>query len=216
MIFNEHLDLEGSHAFLGASKPQWLGYDEETLLDRYTVSRYAQFLGTTLHEIAANLIKYKMKLTKNDKKLVRFELEKAGVPSYCYNIDDIYENLMNYVNDAIGFRLQPEKILVYSKDCYGTADAIDYKEREKSLKIFDYKSGKTPADMRQLLIYAALFYLEYKDRYRLNLEEMSIELRIYQNCEILCFNPTVDDVMDVVNNIVYKNQVLTDFKERGV
>lgn len=215
MIFNEHSDLKGLHAFLGASKHHWLNYDDEKLIERYK-GQYAQFLGTTLHEIAANLIKYNMKLAKNDKKLVRFELEKAGVPSYTYDIDQIFENLSNYVNDAIGFRLKPEVVLKYSSECFGTADAIDFKEREKILRIHDYKSGTTPASMDQLLIYAGLFYLEYKDRLKLRLDEFETELRIYQNNEIVYFNPTIEDIAPVVDQIVYKNKIITNFKERGV
>lgn len=215
MIFNEHSDLKGLHAFLGASKHHWLNYDDEKLIERYK-GQYAQFLGTTLHEIAANLIQYNMKLAKNDKKLVRFELEKAGVPSYTYDIDQIFENLANYVNDAIGFRLKPEVVLKYSSECFGTADAIDFKEREKILRIHDYKSGTTPASMDQLLIYAGLFYLEYKDRLKLRLDEFETELRIYQNNEIVYFNPTIEDIAPVVDQIVYKNKIITNFKERGV
>lgn len=215
MIFNEHSDLKGLHAFLGASKHHWLNYDDEKLIERYK-GQYAQFLGTTLHEIAANLIQYNMKLAKNDKKLVRFELEKAGVPSYTYDIDQIFENLSNYVNDAIGFRLKPEVVLKYSSECFGTADAIDFKEREKILRIHDYKSGTTPASMDQLLIYAGLFYLEYKDRLKLRLDEFETELRIYQNNEIVYFNPTIEDIAPVVDQIVYKNKIITNFKERGV
>lgn len=215
MIFNEHSDLKGLHAFLGASKHHWLNYDDEKLIERYK-GQYAQFLGTTLHEIAANLIKYNMKLAKNDKKLVRFELEKAGVPSYTYDIDQIFENLSNYVNDAIGFRLKPEVVLKYSSECFGTADAIDFKEREKILRIHDYKSGTTPASMDQLLIYAGLFYLEYKDRLKLRLDEFETELRIYQNNEIVYFNPTIEDIAPVVDQIVYKNKIITNFKESGV
>lgn len=215
MIFNEHSDLKDQHAFLGASKHHWLNYDSDTLVERYK-SQYAQFLGTTLHEIAANLITYNMKLAKTDKKLIRFELEKAGVPSYAYDIDDIFDNLANYVNDAIGFRLKPEVVLKYSDACFGTADAIDFKEREKILRIHDYKSGTTPASMNQLLIYAALFYLEYKERYRLTLDSIEIELRIYQNNDIIYFNPTVEDIAPVVDQIVFKNKIIEDFKERGV
>ncbi len=215
MIFNEHSDLKGLHAFLGASKYHWLNYDDAKLISSFR-GQYAQVLGTTLHEIAANLIQYNMKLAKNDKKIIRFELEKAGVPSYAYDIDYIFENLANYVNDAIGFRLKPEVTLKYSQVCFGTADAIDYKERDKFLRIHDYKSGTTPASMDQLLIYAGLFYLEYKDRLGLRLDEMDTELRIYQNNDIIYLKPTVEDIAPVVDKIIFKSKLITDFRERGV
>lgn len=92
MIFNEHSDLKGLHAFLGASKYHWLNYDDAKLISSFR-GQYAQVLGTTLHEIAANLIQYNMKLAKNDKKIIRFELEKAGVPSYAY-VDRVEKNAL--------------------------------------------------------------------------------------------------------------------------
>ena len=35
MVFNKHSDLEGSHAFLSASKYHWINYDEEKLAQSY-------------------------------------------------------------------------------------------------------------------------------------------------------------------------------------
>ena len=104
----------------------------------------------------------------------------------------------------------------YSQVCFGTADAIDYKERDKFLRIHDYKSGTTPASMDQLLIYAGLFYLEYKDRLGLRLDEMETELRIYQNNDIIYLKPTIEDIAPVVDQIVFKSKLITDFRERGV
>ena len=36
MIWNKHLDLEGQHAFLGASKFHWINYSEEKIRESYT------------------------------------------------------------------------------------------------------------------------------------------------------------------------------------
>ena len=36
MNFNKHLQLEGQHAFLGASKYHWLNYDEAKVAEAYT------------------------------------------------------------------------------------------------------------------------------------------------------------------------------------
>lgn len=215
MIFNEHSDLNGLHAFLGSSKHSWLNWDEETTIARYR-SQWASTIGTHLHEIAATLIRNRMKLTKNDKKLVRFKLMEKGVPSYAYNIDDYYDNLMNYVNDAIGYRMTPEVVLKYSDVCFGTADTIDFKENERLLRIHDYKSGTSPVSMDQLMIYAGLFYLEYHKRLNFRLEELEIELRIYQGGDIVYFNPTVEDMAHIVDQIVFKSKLLADFRERGV
>ena len=42
MIFNNHSNLEGQHAFLGASKYHWINYDETKVADAYS-----KFLATT-------------------------------------------------------------------------------------------------------------------------------------------------------------------------
>ena len=35
MIFNKHSNLEGQHAFLGASKYHWINYSEDKVADSY-------------------------------------------------------------------------------------------------------------------------------------------------------------------------------------
>ena len=134
MNFNSHSDLEGQHAFLGASKYHWINYDEEKLALVY--KRWlATVKGTELHAFAYQCIRLGIKLQKSKSTL----------------------NL--YVNDAIGFRMTPEQILYYSPNCFGTCDAISFKKN--FLRIHDYKSGEIPASMNQLKVYAAMFCLEY-------------------------------------------------------
>jgi hypothetical protein len=134
MIFNKHSNLEGCHAFLGASKYHWINYDETKLAESYTRALAAQ-RGTELHAFAAQCIKLKQKLPRSNK------------------------TLNMYVNDAIGYRMTPEQILYYSPNCFGTADAISF--NNKLLRIHDFKSGVVPAHMEQLMVYASLFCLEY-------------------------------------------------------
>ena len=134
MKFNNHLRLDGIHAFLAPSKYAWVTYDEEKLEVVYGNWRAAQ-LGTELHELAARLINLKVKLPKTTK------------------------TLNMYVNDGIGFRMQTEVCLYYSINCFGTADTISF--HNNMLRIHDLKNGKTPASVQQLRIYAALFCLEY-------------------------------------------------------
>ena len=134
MNFNEHSNLEGLHAFLGASKYAWLNYDDDKLDEVYLRSQ-AKLKGTKLHELAAQLIEMRIPLQKTAK------------------------TLNMYVNDAIGYRMTPEQVLYYSPHCFGTADAICF--RKNKLRIHDLKTGFTPASMHQLEIYAALFCLEY-------------------------------------------------------
>lgn len=134
MIFNTHSDLEGQHAFLGASRYHWINYDEEKVVDSY--SKYlATKKGTELHEFAAQCIRLGQKLPKSRK------------------------TLNMYVNDAIGYKMTPEQVLYFSENCFGTADTIAF--RNKQLRIHDLKTGVTRAHMEQLEIYAALFCLEY-------------------------------------------------------
>ncbi len=64
MSFNKHFELEGKHAFLGASNYRWLKYDKNKLIDIYN-ARQAIQRGTKLHEYAATAITTKKKTTKN-------------------------------------------------------------------------------------------------------------------------------------------------------
>lgn len=135
MNFNKHSNLEGQHAFLGASKYHWINYSEDKVAESY--SRFlATQKGTQLHEFAAQCIRLGQKLPKSKK------------------------TLNAYVNDAIGFKMTPEQILFYSDNCFGTADAIAF--RGDLLRIHDLKTGAIPVHMEQLEVYAALFCLEYK------------------------------------------------------
>lgn len=179
MQFNNHSNLVGKHAFLGASKYHWLNYDIQKLKDSY-ISWQATQRGTELHDLACRLIKLGVKLPETE------------------------ETLNMYVNDAIGFKLTPEQPLFYSYNCFGTTDGISFRKiRGKDfLRIHDLKTGVTPTNMNQLLIYAALFCLEYHvDPLKIN-----IELRIYQNNEIYILNKKTQHDFDIGNiNEAVKN-----------
>jgi hypothetical protein len=137
MNFNEHSNLKGEHAFLGASKYHWINYSEEKIVESYN-NFLATQRGTELHNFAADCIRLKQRLPRSRK------------------------TLNSYVNDAIGFRMTPEQVLYYSDNCFGTADAICYSDG--MLRIHDLKTGSIPAHFEQLEVYAALFFLEYKCR----------------------------------------------------
>lgn len=114
-----------------------------------------------------------------------------------------------YVNDAIGFRMDTEVVLYYSDRFFGTADAISF--RDGFLRIHDLKTGKLPVHMEQLEIYAALFCLEYK----VKPGDIQIELRIYQNDEIIYHNPTAEDIVPIMDKIVHLNKILSKLDEEG-
>jgi len=100
------------------------------------------------------------------------------------------------VNDAIGFKMTPEQKLVYSYNCFGTADAISF--RNNVLRIHDFKSGEQPASMNQLEVYAALFCHEYDVRPR----DIKIELRLYQSNEVLIHEPSPHDIERIMDKMV--------------
>ena len=181
MNFVKHLDLEGQHAFLGASKYHWINYDDDKLVEAYKLYNARQ-KGTELHDFAARCIKLGQKLPKSKK------------------------TLNMYVNDAIGFRMKPEQILYYSENCFGTADAISF--RNGLLRIHDLKTGVIPAHIEQLLVYASIFCLEY----RVKPAEIEMELRLYQNDEVLVHNPEVDEIVPIMDKIITFDKLLNQRK----
>lgn len=183
MNFNKHLNIEGQHAFLGASKYHWINYDEVKVADAYSKFLATQ-KGTVLHDFASRCIKLGQKLPKNKK------------------------TLNMYVNDAIGFKMIPEQVLYYSENCFGTADSIIF--RDGLLRIHDLKTGIVPAHMEQLEIYAALFCLEYK----IKPADINIELRLYQNNEIVFMEPTVEDIVPIIDKIISFDKVINKIKDR--
>jgi hypothetical protein len=185
MIFNKHFGLEGQHAFLGASKYHWINYDDEKVAIAYQRAVAAQ-KGTELHDYACQSIRLGQKLPKSKK------------------------TLNMYVNDAIGFKMIPEQMLYYSENCFGTADAICF--REKFLRVHDYKSGVIPAHMEQLLVYVALFCLEYK----VKPADIEMELRIYQNDEILYHIPTSEEIVPIMDKIITFDKIINKIKSEEV
>ena len=117
------------------------------------------------------------------------------------------KTLYAYVNDAIGFKMDTEVVLYYSDNFFGTADSISF--RDNFLRIHDLKTGKTPVHMEQLEIYAALFCLEYKVRPG----DIYMELRIYQNDEVIVFNPTAEDILPIMDKIVHLDKLLKSLNE---
>ena len=182
MIWHNYSYLKDRHAFLGASKYHWINYDDDKLIDTYK-KNLAVKKGTVMHDLAARLIKVKQKLP-NAKKT--------------FNM---------YVNDAIRFKMTPEQILFFSHNCFGTADAISF--QDNLLRIHDLKTGQNKAHIEQLLVYAALFCLEYNH----NPADIDIELRIYQNNEIWECKPTPEELLPVMDKIIRFDKMIEQIKE---
>lgn len=202
VIWNNHPELSGKHAFLGGSNYHWLGDDDEKLIKRYQSMR-AKELGTDLHELAARLISYGFKLKEHDTSPI-FDI--LGLS------EDMRETVVKYVNDAIDFHMRPEQSLCYSDVCFGTADAISFDEVTKTLRIHDLKTGVHPCDVRQLMIYSAIFVLEQQRYSGISPYDISYVLRIYQNRDYKEWTPTADDVNTVCEDIKRKSQIITNIK----
>lgn len=138
--------------------------------------------GTKLHAIAKQLIDNKIKVKDNK---TTFGM---------------------YVNDAIGFKMEAEQPLYFSENCFGTADSICF--RKDILRIHDLKTGATPASLHQLEIYAALFCLEYE----VKPGDIQMELRIYQNDDILIGNPEADDILPIMDKIIFFDKIIEKIK----
>lgn len=110
-----------------------------------------------------------------------------------------------YVNDAIGFKMSTEVVLFYSEYFFGTADTISF--RDNFLRIHDLKTGVHEASIEQLEIYAALFCLEYKHKPF----DIEIELRIYQNDEVIYHNPSPEEITAIMDKIVHLNKILLQY-----
>lgn len=146
-------------------------------------NKKASLMGTILHQWAKETIDLGIKQPRSNK------------------------TLYSYVNDAIGFKMDTEVVLFYSNNFFGTADAICF--RKGVLRIHDLKTGKIKAHMEQLEVYAALFCLEYK----VDPNNISMELRIYQNDEILYHNPTSEDILCIMDKIVHMDELIFKLTE---
>ena len=90
MRFNNHDNMEGFHAPFGASKSSWLRYDDERAIEYFKNIRAAE-VGTRLHEWDKETIDLGLKQPRSKK------------------------TIYAYVNDAIGFKMETEVVLVYSE-----------------------------------------------------------------------------------------------------
>lgn len=182
MNFVRHLNLEGLHAPFSPSQPSWIRYDDDKAIEVY-MNRKASEMGTRLHAWAKDTIDLGLKQPRTKK------------------------TIYAYVNDAIGYRMETEVVLFYSERFFGTADAISF--RNNLLRIHDLKTGKHPANMEQLEVYAALFCLEYK----VKPSDIKMELRIYQNDEVIVHIPESEDIVKIMQKIVSLDKLLEKIDE---
>jgi len=175
VIFNKHFNLVGTHAFLSASNPHWVNDDDEKFDRRYD-NAVAAKRGTDLHALAHDLIRMGVRLP------------------------DIPETMNLYVNDAIDYGMTPEQPLFYSPNCYGTPDAIGF--GQNLLRIHDLKTGATRTKVLQLLVYSAIFCLEYM----IKPFDIETELRIYQSDEVRVYPADPDEITHIMDRIVVRDE----------
>ena len=185
MKWNDHSGLRGLHAILGGSQYHWINYDEEKMARVYK-NMLAKDKGTILHDFASQCINLNQPLP------------------------DVEKTLNMFVNDALGFRMKSEQVLYYSENCFGTADAISF--LNKVLRISDLKTGSTPAHMEQLMVYAALFCLEYKQKPG----NIKMEFRIYQSNKIIFYEPTAEEILPIMDKIKQFDKLIESLKESEV
>jgi len=177
------LHLEGQHAFLSPSSYHWINYDEEKLRFRYKALR-AALEGREHHRYAAICIE-------------------EGIVQ-----DDERTTVGLYINDCIRYKMQPEVVLFYSPNAFGTTDAIAF--RYRLLRISDLKSGETRTSEHQLEVYAALFCLEYEvDPFSLR----GIELRIYQDGRVREYPGDPYLIKGIMDKIVLFDEILNRLRE---
>lgn len=181
MDFNQHYHLAGKHAFLGASSYHWIRYTPDRLVSAYESAK-ARERGTMLHDWASTAIKEGIKLAK---------LKRA---------------INMFVNDAIGFRMESEVVLYYSDNCFGTADAISF--RDGLLRIHDLKTGVSKASFDQLLIYSALFCLEYD----IDPSKIEFAFRLYQGNGFEEVTTQPEAVQEIMDKIIEFDKILDDLK----
>jgi hypothetical protein len=122
--------------------------------------------------------------------------------------DDETTTLGLYINQCIQYKMQPEVVLFYSPNAFGTVDAIAYRHRR--LRISDLKTGVTRTSEHQLEVYTALFCLEYEiDPFSMR----DIELRIYQDGTVRTYYGDPRFIKEIMDKIVKFDEILNLLRE---
>ena len=215
-----HSESREQHALFSPSQPSWVGYSEEEFIQALK-NKFRAELGTEIHEYASHQIKlgHKQTSAKNILKEVETQIFNKYYIEECndkgeyvqrltihgndllmnlkYIPAECYESVKTFINDAVGYKMDSEKRVYYSRYFWGTTDAIKYDSASGLLRIHDLKTGIKPASFDQLAVYASLFCLEKT----IKPETCQFELRIYQNDDISVDEPdskTIREIMDII------------------
>ena len=192
MNWNDHSrDGLSDHAILSPSGFSWINYSPEQMAEKLTQRYYAYMrapAGTAIHKFCEHCIIRKIHLPKQINNIVKMiqlfmSDSKEGFSDELIDFipnlpPEIFKSLVLYVDDCIGFNMSPEQKLMFNDKCFGTADAIGFDG--STLRVSDLKTGDAPGHIEQLLIYDALFCLEY----HFQPDKIRFENRIYQYGEV--------------------------------
>ena len=206
----------GEHAVFSPSSVSWIRYSDEQFIDAFK-NKYRSQLGTEIHEWAAIQITLGLKcssmrdIAKSIKTMIfeKYYTEKYGLSDFGQSLlenlkyipNEVFTTLKDYVNDSISFFMVPEECenaTDYSENFFGTCDALYFDEKAKTLRIFDLKTGSRPGKIEQLYIYAALYCL----RNKVDPFDIKMDLRIYQNAEIIFSDPAPEDIREFMDTII--------------
>lgn len=213
--------LRTQHALFSPSQPSWLSYNDEEFISKLQ-TKYRSAIGTEIHEWAAVKINlgHKVSSLREIYKDIethiyeKYYSDDYGLSDYGlvllknlkYVPEETYGTVKSYINDCVGFHMDTEVLLDFSENFFGTSDAVKYDGN--GLKIFDLKTGSAPAKMEQPLVYAALYLLKN----RIDPKTIPVELRIYQNNDILRARPTEEEIIPVMNTIIHFDKIMDNFK----
>lgn len=183
MRFNKHYAMEGQHAPFGASRYHWVNYDLEKLRVVWSNMDSAR-LGDRYHAYAAEAIRLRQRQARNKK------------------------TVNAYINDAIGFRMEPEVLLFATPNFFGTADAIQYYEDQQLLRVHDLKTGISPTSFKQLDVYCAFFCIEYK----LKPHDLRMIERIYQLDDMFEQEADPDEIQRIIDVIHEFDPIIESMK----
>lgn len=105
--------------------------------------------------------------------------------------------------------MSTEQGLFFSYNSFGTADAISFSKG--LLRVHDLKTGVSKVSIKQLEVYAALFCLEYG----YSASEIKMELRIYQDDNMLVENPLPETIEAIMAKIVHSDELIENLKNEG-
>lgn len=224
--FNKHDEIRGKHSLFSPSQSAWIRYDEEKVAERVR-NQYRTALGTEIHDFAATQIELGHRYTSVRE--IKKEIETFIYTKYTFLSEDltlgeygrklliylkfipkeVFETTICYINDGIRFGMITEQGLKYSEFVYGHADTISFKNNV--LRIHDLKTGANPAHMEQLKVYAALFCLEYV----IKPSTIKIELTLYQWDEIVQEEPTLEEIVEIMDRIITSTKIAQDVEKES-